>query len=706
MDIAAIQPGAPGDQQLIDRTPAEPSAARAALVKRWLDDIAAARKHWKPDFDRMRRNMRFAAGKQWPNQRENDHRYRVNMVQRVLKVVVSSLYAKNPTVVHKRRPKLDFVLWDGKLETLQQAQQTVVMAQRLAQEGAGAGADPAMVAQVTAAVVQAQALLADVQQGMQQRAMVDRIGKTLVTTAAYYVSEAKPGFKTQMKQMVRRARTTGVGYVKLGFQREMDLSEEQSKDVVTFEERLAVIGRLKADLQDGVADENGAEAEELRLAIQAIQSNPEKIVSEGLTFDFPGSTKIIPSVSTQKLMGWVGAEWLTEEIMLSPDRIKEVYGVDVGQGYTSYRTVGGSPEGGDTRRVADSKGGLACVYHIYDKRTGMELVVCEGYADFLKEPAEPAIFIEEFFPIFAVTFNDVEDEGRLFPESDVENLTSLQKEYNRIKEAQRQHRIANRPLYLAAKGAFEEEEVKSLEGYAAHEVIEINGLNGEKKAGDLLQPVAKIGVDPNLYETGTVFEDMQRVTGNAEATFGSSSNGTATESSIAESSRQGTLGLDSDDLDDMLTALFRAAGQVLLGNLDEATVKAICGPGAVWPTFSRQEIMAELWLEIKAGSSGRPNAAADAAKFERIYPLLIQVPGVSPAWLARKAIQIADDDADLEDAFTEGMQSITAMNQQTQAATGDPATDPNAQGSQGGNNAPKPGQQRDNGQPGFTPPKE
>jgi hypothetical protein len=103
-----------------------------------------------------------------------------------------------------------------------------------------------------------------------------------------------------------------------------------------------------------------------------------------------------------------------------------------------------------------------------------------------------------------------------------------------------------------------------------------------------------------------IFEDMQRVTGNAEANLGSTAGGTATESSIAESSRQGTLGLDGDDLDDMLTALFRAAGQVLLGNLSAETVKQIVGPGAVWPELSRQDIMAELWLEVKAGSSGPP----------------------------------------------------------------------------------------------------
>jgi hypothetical protein len=695
-------PASPGTE-LMQRAAPEPSEARKALVNRWLKDIEAARKHWKPDFERMRRNMRFAGGKQWPDQRPNDDRYRVNMIQRVLKVSVSSLYAKNPTVVYKRRPKMDFTLWDGKLETLQQAQQAAAMAQQLAANPDVAAANPAQAAQVAAQAAQAQALMADVQQGMAQRQMMERIGRTLASAMGYYVSEAKPGFKLQMKQMVRRARTTGVGYVKLGFQREVQLSPAQTEKIASANARLAVIGRLTADLKDGEVDENAAEAEELRLTVQTLQSQPEAISYEGLTFDFPASTKIIPSISTQKLMGWVGCEWLAEEIMLSPDRIKEVYGVDVGQSYTGFKTVGGSPEGGETRRQSSGKGDLACVYHVYDKRTGMELVLCEGYPDFLKEPGEPDIFIEDFFPIYALTFNDAEEEGRLFPESDVENLMTLQKEYNRANEAKRQHRIANRPLYLSPKGSFEDDEVKSLSNYPAHQVIEINGVNEKVKAEDLLQPVKKVGVDPNLYETETIFQDMQRVTGNAEANLGSLSRGSATESSIAESSRQGTLGLDSDDLDEMLTSLFRAGGQVLLGNLDEETVKKIVGPGAVWPTLSRQDVMAELWLEAKAGSSGRPNAAADAAKFERVYPLLIQVPGVSPEWLAKKAIMIADDDADLEDAFVEGMQSITAINQAAaQPATGDPATDPASQGGQGANNAQKAGPARDNGQPAFN----
>ena len=689
---------APDDGKIIPRERPEPEPSRAALVKRWLADVETARKHWGKDFSRMRRNMKFAGGEQWPNQKDDDDRFMVNLVQRVLKATVSSLYAKNPTVVYKRRPKLDYKLWDGKPETALEAQQAVQMAAQM--DPLAASTPEGQTAMMM--VQQAQALLADIQQGAERRQMLDKIGKTLVACTQYYLDEGKPAFKTQMKQMVRRARTTGVGYVKLGFQRAMDLSERQTTEIRDMAERMATIGRLSADIQDGEIDPYAAEVEELRLAIAAIQSEPEQVIREGLVFSFPHSTKLIPSVSTEKLMGWVGSEWIAEEIMLTPERIREAYGVDVGKRYTSYRTVAGSPQGGETRKIADKNGGLACVYHIYDKATGMQLVVCEGYPDFLREPGSPEIYIEQFFPYVAVTFNDAEEEGRLFPKSDVENLTHIQREFNRAKEALRQHRIANRPLYLSPKGAFEEDEVTSLQSYAAHSVIELNGLEKGRPATDLLAPVGKIGIDPNLYETNSLFADMQRVTGNAEANLGGTGGGTATENSIAESSRQGSLGLDSDDLDDMLTELFRACGTVLLTELDATTVQKIAGVGAVWPELSRMEIAEELWLEVKAGSSGRPNAAQEAAKLERIAPFLMQVPGITPRWLAERMVMLVDENVDLEDAIAEGLPSIVAQNAMSQPGTGDPMTDPSQQGGEGANNQPKPKQARDNGQPAYS----
>lgn len=687
---------------LIDRNPTEPDESRAALVQRWLKDIEAAKSHFGSDFKRMKQNMDFAAGKQWPGQTDDDDRFQVNLVQRVIKTSVASLYAKNPTVIAKRRPRLDFRIWDGKAESLQSAQQTLMQAQQMM---TAAAAQPEIAMQMggvpidMAAVQSAQALLADVQEGKARKDMMDRVGKTLVAVIEHYVGESKPGFKKEMKRMVRRARTAGVGYVKLGFQREMELSPEQNRKLADFAERLATIGRLQADIADGETDPYAAQVEELRLAMQTLKNEPERIIREGITFSFPGATKVIPSPSTESLMGWSGCDWIAEEIPMTPDRIKEVYGVDVASSYTSYRTLKSSPTGGDTQK--SKNGELAMVYVIHDKATGMEMVVCDGYPDFLKEPGTPPIFIEQFFPIFALTFNDCEEEGRLFPKSDVENLKHLQKEYNRAKEAKRQHRIANRPLYVTPNGSFEEAEVKSLMGYEAHAVIQLNNLEKGRPASDLLQPVQKIGIDPNLYETAELYDDMQRVTGNSEASLGGTSGASATESSIAEQSRMGTIGLDSDDLDDMLSDLLSAAGQVALSELDVDTVKRIAGQGAVWPQMTRQEIAEEIYLEVKAGSSGRPNSAQDAAKFERIYPLMLQVPGISPRYLAERAITLADDDADLSEAIIDGIPSITAMNGAQRPNTGDPASDPTSQGGHG-NDTQTANPVRDNGQPQYN----
>lgn len=686
----------------IDRDKPEADEKRAALVQRLTGEVQAAKRHWKRDFDRMRRNMRMASGVQWPAQAEDDDRYVANLVQRVLKTTVSSLYARNPTAVAQRRQTLDFAIWDGKPESAMAALQTVQAAAAFEAAGGVPMVDPMTGAPMPppnpAELPAAMALLVDIQQGVARQKLLDDLGRTLVCCLDYYIDESRPTFKGQLKRVVRRVRTCGVGYVKLGFKRQMELSEEQDKGLNEMAEQLAAIKRLAADLADGETDMNSAEAEELHLAMTAMQQNPDAIVYEGLAWSFPQSTRIIPSIGTESLTEWVGAEWVAEEVMLTSARIKEVYGKDVGAGFTSYRLAKGAPESGAYRQgtARDGQQSLACVWHIHDRRVGLEYVVCEGYADFLKEPAAPPIHIEQFYPWFAVTFNDVEDEERLFPMSDVELMKHIQREYNRKAEALRQHRIAARPMYLSPAGVFDEAEKKSLAEHKAHDVIEIGALEKGMKAADIVMPMAKIGVDPNLYLQSDSFNDLQRVTGQQEAVLGGLGKGTATESNIAEGSRQGTLGFDGDNLDDMLSLLFRAASQVMLSELSEQTVREIAGIGAVWPEMSRQQVMREVWLQVRGGSSGRPNQAREAANFEKVAPILLQTPGVKPSYVAERAIRIIDDGTSLDDAYVDGLPSVLTMNAQAQSqaqlqvAPGDATKNPTAQGPEGANKTPTP----------------
>ena len=660
-------------------------ASRKALVGELTKRVEGAKKHWDKVFKRMRRNMDFVSGRQWHSQGDEDDRYVANFVQRIVKQQVSSLYAKNPRVVATRRKRLDYAVWDGKMDSLQAALMDI-------QNSGAMGMPPNE---------QSIALMQDVQENFARIQQVEKIGRTMEILVDYYMKEQIPDFKTQMKQMIRRARTTGVGYIELGFQRMMELSDDQTARIAGMNERLALIERLQDELEDGKIDPNAAGAEELRLAIQAIQSEPEMIVREGLVWMFPQSTRIIPSPETTKLVGWVGCPWLVKEIILTPDRVKEVYGVDLGKNYRSYKMEAGKPWGGTRSRHKDDGKGLACVWHYFDRDSGLEYVLADGYDDFLAEPAAPVVEVEQFFPVWALTFNDVEDENELFPKSDVELLKHVQREYNRAKEALRQHRIANRPLYLAPEGQFDEQDQANLAQHGPHDVIQVKALRDGVKVEDLIAPVKKIGVDPNLYETEGLFNDAVRIVGVQQANIGGTAGGTATESSIAQQSLSGSIGLDSDDLDDMLSSVMRAAGQVLLLNLSTETVQRIVGPGAVWPELSRAEIMEEISLEIKAGSAGRPNQAQEAATFERLYPLLLQIPGITPRWLAERAIKIADDNVTIEDAFVEGIPSIIMQNRMAQLPPGDAQNDPQNQGSEGADKV-RTGEPGGTSQPAFN----
>jgi hypothetical protein len=207
-----------------------------------------------------------------------------------------------------------------------------------------------------------------------------------------------------------------------------------------------------------------------------------------------------------------------------------------------------------------------------------------------------------------------------------------------------------------------------------------------------------------------LFNDFLRVVGAQESNLGGTSNGTATASSIAEQSRTVSMADNVDELDDLLSNLAHATGQLMLKELTKDTVMRIAGPGAVGPEaqMSRQDIAEDLNLTIKAGSSGRPNKAAELANLERAVPFVMQLPGSSGIALPLLRQYLDLLDIDVEGLELEGMPSIQAANQmlarpagpEQGAAGADPRSAPAEQGANGGDNAEKPAPSGE-GQPGY-----
>ncbi|CAB4139273.1 hypothetical protein UFOVP807_9 [uncultured Caudovirales phage] len=658
-----VDSGVEGEQMPkgIKRDP-DPNAkdSTKALVKEWQGKIMRAKKHWERPLQAMKEDMDFYMGKQWPGHRgPNDDRYVANLVQRHVQTRVAALYAKNPKAVAKRRSTLDFTIWEGdasQLESANTANQQSFMATGMP--------DP-----------HAMALMADVEQGFEKRRQLDKIGKTM-EIIFHHIIETQ-NIKGQMKQLVRRTCVTGVGFVKIGYQRVMSMRPEDVEKLTDITEQIKTLDRLEQDLKDQKFDENSAKRAQLELLKKELMEKEDMIIDEGIVFDFPQSQTIIVDTRCRQLKGFIGAEWVAQEFILTSDEVKEIYGVDLG---TSFTRQENKYVNSDDKSECD----VARIWEIYSKRDGLKYVIADGYPDFLVEPGCPEIKLKRFWPFFLLSFNEVESDRDIYPPSDVRLMKPIQLEYNLARQRLREHRNANRPLYVTPVGMLSEGDVKKLMDRQPNEVIQLMSLQPGQAVNQLLQPVQPIPVDPSLYDTSMFMEDLFRVVGSQEANLGGGTGNTATEVSVAESSRMSSMGSHVDDLDEFLTELARAAGAVMLKLMDPSSAMKIAGPGAAWPTLSSQEIADELLLEIEAGSSGRPNKAADIAAFERLAPLLIQIPGIDPTWLAKEAIKRMDDGLDMSEAVRAALPSIVQMNAQKQMAEVEASQDPNLQGPAGG----------------------
>jgi hypothetical protein len=755
-----VPPSTPPGTPVLNRDPPEPDAKRKALVDAMTSMIKHGKTFWDKTFKQMEADQRFAAGAQWPEDPkisvfdvEAADLYVANITLQHIQKRVASVYAKNPKATCRRRQRILSTVWDGTMESLAQAQQTIQQAQQASMMammaigqglGLGAGAPGMMPGAPPAGAMptspplpngapaaagspgapgpeagpgmappqppmpmmpppdeiqNAQEVVADAQNVKRQLTMLNKIARTLEILYEYEISEQQQSFKSMMKMTVRRAATSGVGWTRVGFQRVMGKSPDLDSRIADIQSQLSLIERVSADLADGEVNKDSAAAEQMRLTIQELSKEQDVVVREGLVFSWPRSTAIIPDPHCIQLRDFLGCDWAAEEFLLTVNEVQETYGVDVSKGHTSYERTdvgtdyerarqswetGGSKDGGG---VDEGDSDTCVVWHLFNKKDGLVYKICDGYKDFLGDPVAPEVYTDRFWPWFLTAFNEVD--GRVYPLSDVQLIRPMQRELNRSRQGLREHRVANRPKTAYAEGTLSEEDLNAFRNHPVNALIGVAGMQPGQDINQLLQAVKGAPIDPNLYEVNPIFQDLQRATGDQEADLGGTSGDTATETSYAASAKANATGSSIDDIDETLNAMAKASGQILLLNVSEEVVKSVVGPGAMWPVLTKSEVARDIYLEIQAGSSGRPNQAQELQNFERLAPILMQIPGIKPSFLAKEAIKRMDDRVDVDEAVADGLPSITSMN--SGKIPGLPGQgDPNAQGPQGALNAPQP----------------
>jgi hypothetical protein len=696
VDTGAHAPTATG----VSAEPTEATPAEKAAVAEWVKRIKSAKEFHKKTFDRMRTCQKIATDGR--DDKWSEDNYTVPVLKRHINVSVAALYARNPTATAKRKKKVQYRLWDGTMASLQQAAAAI---QPKMDPATGQPLVDPTTGQPVPPDPNAVALLQEIMQVHQQNVQMDRAAKTLEILFEYYMNEQDAGYKQQLKAAVRRTKVCSVSWVKLGFQRVLEPNPDITSKIADATSQIATLSTLTNDFADGKFEDTSAKMDELRRLVEDLKSQPELIVREGPVLGFPKANQVIIDTACVHLKTLAGAQWAAQEFPpMSRDAIKETFNVDVGSDFTAYTAdkKQKTPSG-----EKDEK--LAIVWEVQNKKTLETFTICEGYPAYLKPPAAPDVKISRFWTLFPIVFNEVEDDDEIYTNSDVWDARHMQREYNTVRQGLREHRIQNKPKYATQRGLLEETDRRALQTGESGAVIELNALQTGQKVEDILQAVKTVAIDPNLYEVSSIFNDIERVIGSSQADLGATSSATATQSSIVEQGRS-TMNSDNiDDLDDVLSEVARSMGELMLLELDQATVIKIAGEGAVWPqsTPSRQSISDDLWLEIKAGSSGRPNRAAELANMERGMPYLLQLPGMNPAPLGKRYAELLE--LPMDDMMVEGMPSIIAQNAAAARQQGAGSADPHAQdgahqGHAGSQNAPNPQHNEPGPQPQYPTP--
>ncbi len=645
----------------------EPTESRKALVTQWTQRITAAKKFWQPIFNKMDEEQRFISGEQ--SKLDDPEAYQANITNRLVTQIVASAYAKNPKAQARRRESLEFQIYNGDPLTIQEAKAR--MAQAMTPT-----VDPVSGLPVVGQVDPADAaLLADYEHGMERRRMLDGVARTLELLFDHQLDIQKPPFKRMMKRTLRRACVSRVGWIKLGYRREADpLPTATAAENNGMIQRTRDIQARMVGIEQGEVQPDSAKAEELEILMGNLAKDDDQgtvaVPRQGLEFDFPASSAVIVDPCTANLVTLDGCQWMAQEYLLTAEEILERYGCDVkNHGARAHQQTNGKESEMQTegRHEWDEKA-KAIVWEVWDRATGIRLILCDGYDDLLEEPAEPFPKLERFYPLFAQTVTEADVDVNLpdedltcYPQSIVRRVMPMQNEWNRQRRSLQSHRVSNTPVYGLIGGT--DDDAKNLRAEKRGPVvIRFQGLDQNADVNKMLQRVQFAPIDPALYDISAVKEDILMVIGAQEANLGPTANATATEASIAEGSRLSATSSLVDEIDDLLSELARAAGEVLLTEMPADLVREIVGPGAVFPTFDRESVKQQLYLEVQASSTGRPNRQIEAQNFQALAPILMQIPGIRPGFMAQQAVKRLDDRLDLEEAFEEGGPSVQAAN--------------------------------------------
>jgi len=627
-------------------------------VKKWQGEYKTARAFDKAARIQYARDRKYAAGLADPNWASD-----ANLIGAFIDILVSFLFAQNPDVSVRPAQKVD----------------------------------------------------------SQPDATMTKFAATLELVVSELWKKGK--LKKAGKKWVRAALTVGMGWIKGTFLTQQKPAPQIEMSLSTYQAQLE---RIEADKKALAEDDDGGDLEQKRLAIEesikGLEARKQKQKGYGLMCDFVRSEDIQVSLDVSDVTDYPDADWIscdmyvrTDTLLSRFDRLTEDDIKEVAKYYQRNVALKGDGEeqvlgdntqdiGQYTQTVPEGQGltpsgsakptSFAKIIEIWDRKNQLVRTIVDGVKKWAVEPYPPPQATERFYPFFGLWFYPVD--GQRHPQSLPWRLRKLQDEYSGTRSAQVLTRQRSRPGVLFNAGSLPPDEAKKLEQGVDGEYIALQGV-ANTPVQNMFAPKPLPTYNQQLYDTAPTVSDMERISGVQEAlsqgATAANEPKTATEASIQHQGFQSRTGSDRDSLEEGLDDLAVYTAECSIQECPLSWVLRVCGKNAFWlgpndnpepnpitgepppvdpetgqvPSMDVEDLLTMVEVDIDAGTTGKPNTAADKANWATILPLLekslIQIrnaqitdPGLAQALIMvlRETLKRMDDRLDLDEFIPKG----------------------------------------------------
>lgn len=252
------------------------------------------------------------------------------------------------------------------------------------------------------------------------------------------------------------------------------------------------------------------------------------------------------------------------------------------------------------------RGPKHAVWERYDRRTQRVHLWVEGASKFLDTYTitdGPA----RFFPFFALSFSRAT--GELFSTSPSMLLKPAQEEMNGLRTHDRSARKSSYPRWMVSKGLLDKQAKKLMRTAAPYTVIEANKASELK---DGIFPLTPATYDPRLFDGSRARQDYEILSGQSTSGLGAVQSGaSATAEAIANQKQGVRSNTRKDAVTDLMHDVYEAMMQINAQRMDERTVKAVVGPGAIWLAegLEREQVLDNTLIGVRSSPNGEAERA-------------------------------------------------------------------------------------------------